>query len=64
MNSKRMDIDDALEFVRQECEQIEVYSTLKDYIEDLEQEIEGLNIEIEAIEAVPRSHRAREEDWR
>ena len=35
MNSKKMDIDDALECVRQECEQIEVYATLKDYIEDL-----------------------------
>jgi prefoldin subunit 5 len=62
--NKFMDIDDALECVRQECEQIEVYTTLKQYIENLEQEVESLSIELETMEEVPRHHRAREEDWR
>ena len=62
--NKFMDIDDALECVRTECEDINVYLTVKHTIESLEQENEGLHLEIESIEAVPRSHRAREEDWR
>jgi hypothetical protein len=61
--NKFLDIDFALECVRTECEDINVYLTLKDVIENLEQEVEGLNIELEALESTPRYHRAREEDW-
>jgi wobble nucleotide-excising tRNase len=62
--NKMLDIDYALECVRQECEDIEVYTSLKRYIENLEREVESLNLEIEALEAVPRYHRVKEEDWK
>jgi prefoldin subunit 5 len=62
--NKFMDVDDALECVRQECEKIEVYNTLKQYIENLEQDVEALSIELETLESVPRHYKVREEDWR
>jgi hypothetical protein len=62
--NKFLDIDFALECVRTECEDMNVYLTIKNKIERLEQENERQSMELEALEATPRYHRAREEDWR
>lgn len=59
-----MTIDDALREIQQHCSE-DCYVTILDildYAEDLEQEVEFLNVEIEAISSCPKKRRRKQED--
>ena len=56
-----MTIDDALREVQENCSE-DCLATILDYMEDLEQEIDFLNVEIEAIGSCPKKRRRKQED--
>ena len=47
----------------EKCSQ-ESYDTIMNYIEELEEEIELLEVEIESMNGKPRRRRPKEEDWK